>query len=81
MAFQPGDIQLLHNHTILHDRTAYEDSPEPSLKRHLLRLWLAAPAARPLPDSFLDWYGSVELGARGGIVVPGARLNAPLTPV
>ena len=40
MDFQPGDIQLLHNHTILHSRTAYEDWPEPERKRHLLRLWL-----------------------------------------
>ena len=47
MEFQPGDIQLVHNHTILHDRTAFEDYPEPERKRHLLRLWLAPPSARP----------------------------------
>ncbi len=28
MEFRPGDVQLIHNHTILHDRTAYEDWPE-----------------------------------------------------
>jgi Taurine catabolism dioxygenase TauD, TfdA family len=28
MSFMPGDIQFLHNHTILHARSAYEDWPE-----------------------------------------------------
>ena len=44
MEFRPGDIQLLKNSVILHKRTAYEDWDEPERKRHLLRLWLAAPA-------------------------------------
>jgi Taurine catabolism dioxygenase TauD, TfdA family len=38
MTLQPGDIQLLSNHTIVHARTAYQDGTGP--KRHLLRLWL-----------------------------------------
>jgi hypothetical protein len=41
MQFQPGDIQLISNHVILHARTAYEDWPEPERRRHLLRLWLS----------------------------------------
>src|SRR6202171_4322499 len=49
MELQPGDMQFVHNHTILHDRTAFEDFSEPERKRHLLRLWLAPPKARPLP--------------------------------
>lgn len=81
MAFQPGDIQWVHNHTMLHDRTAYEDWPEPERRRHLLRLWLAAPNARPLPDIYKQRYGSVAIGNRGGIVVPGTRLSAPLEAV
>jgi hypothetical protein len=43
MEFRPGDIQLLKNSVILHKRTEYEDYDEPARKRHLLRLWLAAP--------------------------------------
>ena len=39
MELQPGDVQLLSNHTILHARTAYEDDPR--RPRHLLRLWLS----------------------------------------
>ena len=42
MEFRPGDIQLLNNSVILHAREAYEDDPEPSRQRHLLRLWLAS---------------------------------------
>ncbi len=80
MQFEPGDMQWVHNHTMLHDRTAYEDWDEPEKKRHLLRLWLAAPNARPLPPIYADRWGSVTIGDRGGIIVPGTRLNAPLEP-
>ena len=81
MEFRPGDMQFVHNHTILHDRTAFEDWPEPERKRHLLRLWLASPGARPLPQAYAERYGSVEVGNRGGIICEGTRLHAPLGPV
>lgn len=81
MDFRPGDIQLLHNHTILHSRTEYEDWPEPERKRHLLRLWLAPASARPLPPVFAEVYGpDLTPGRRGGIICPGTRLHAPLRP-
>jgi len=80
MDFQPGDIQFLHNHTILHSRSAYEDWPEIERRRHLLRLWLCPPDARPLPPVFAECYGGVEIGDRGGIVCKDTRLHAPLTP-
>jgi hypothetical protein len=41
MQFAPGDVQLVSNHVILHARTAYEDAPDPTRQRHLLRLWLS----------------------------------------
>jgi hypothetical protein len=41
MDLQPGDIQLLSNHSILHARTDYEDHDDPAERRHLLRLWLS----------------------------------------
>jgi len=81
MELRPGDMQFLHNHTCLHDRTAFVDWPEPERKRHLLRLWLAAPGARPLPEVFAARYGSTEIGARGGIICEKTRLHAPLEPV
>lgn len=80
MAFEPGDIQLLHNPQILHDRTAFEDWPEPERRRHLLRLWLCPPDGRPLPPYYAERWGSVEIGNRGGIRVPGSALTVPLSP-
>lgn len=78
MEFRRGDVQLVHNHTLLHDRTAFEDWPEPERKRHLLRLWLAPPQARPLPIVFAERYGSVIPGDRGGVVAQNGRLVAPV---
>jgi hypothetical protein len=79
MRLAPGDMQFVHNHVLLHDRTAFEDWPEPR-RRHLLRLWLACPGARVLPPAFAARYGSIEIGDRGGIVVPGTRPCVPLEP-
>lgn len=81
IGFQPGDVQLVHNHTLLHDRTGFENWPEPERHRHLLRLWLAADGARPLPPVFAQRYGTVTVGDRGGIIVKGTRLHAPLEAV
>jgi hypothetical protein len=77
MELQPGDIQLVHNHTILHDRTAFEDYLEPERKRHLLRLWVAPPNARPLPDVYAERFGSITPGDRGGVAVPGSTPTIP----
>ena len=78
MDFQPGDIQLLHNHQILHSRGDFENWPEPGRQRHLLRLWLAPPEARALPEVFAPRYGSVAPGARGGVVLEGTTFKVPL---
>ena len=78
MAFLPGDMQFLHNHQILHSRNDFENWPEAERHRHLLRLWLAPSAARPLPAIFAPRYGSVVPGERGGIVVSGTRPRVPL---
>ena len=79
--FQRGDIQFLNNFVMLHTRREYEDWPEPARKRPLLRLWLAVPGARPLPKIYAERFGKVDIGDRGGIIVPGAVLNAPLEAV
>jgi hypothetical protein len=76
--FKPGDIQLIHNHVILHDRTDYQDWPEPERKRHLLRLWVCPPNGRPLPPAFAERYGGTEVGNRGGIVLTGVTMTTPL---
>lgn len=78
MELQPGDIQLVHNHTILHDRTAFEDYPEPERKRHLLRLWLAPLGARALPEVYAERFGSITPGCRGGVAMTGIKNKIPL---
>jgi hypothetical protein len=79
MRLAPGDVQFVHNHVMLHDRTGFEDHEGPGQRRHLLRLWLAAPGARELPPAFAARYGSLTVGDRGGIVVPGTRFTVPLS--
>lgn len=79
MAFEQGDIQLLHNHQILHSRNDFENWPDPKLQRHLLRLWIAPLLARPLPACFDSRWGGVIPGDRGGIMLPGAHLSVELT--
>ena len=77
--WQPGDMNFVHNHQILHARTDYEDYPELDRKRHLLRLWLSTNDGWELPPVFAEKYGSIEQGKRrGGIHVPGMELTAPL---
>jgi alpha-ketoglutarate-dependent taurine dioxygenase len=45
---QPGQTLLLHNRTVLHARTDYEDWPEPTRRRHLLRVWIDASELLPV---------------------------------
>jgi hypothetical protein len=78
MQLQPGDMQFVYNHGLLHDRTGFRDWPEADKKRHLLRLWLAMADDRPLPECFKQRYGSIEIGNRGGIIVRDTKLNVPL---
>jgi hypothetical protein len=72
MDLHPGDVQWVHNHQILHDRTGFLDDPDPARRRHLLRLWLCPPVGRALPPAFAERYGSVEIGRRGGVVARAA---------
>ena len=63
----PGDVQLVHNHSLLHDRTAFVDDARPARRRHLLRAWLAVDGDRALPPVFAQRYGSIAVGDRGGV--------------
>lgn len=57
MELRRGDLQLLNNHVTVHSRTAFVDHEDPALRRHLMRLWLATPAGRPLAPEFANRYG------------------------
>ena len=39
-SLEPGQMLFVNNHWILHNRTAFEDHPEPERRRHYVRLWL-----------------------------------------
>ena len=67
MMFQPGDLQLVNNHTCFHARTAFTDWPEEERHRHLLRMWLSVPNSRDLSPAFTTIYRDTTGGAvRGG---------------
>jgi len=70
--FLPGDIQFLNNYVTLHARRGYEDWPDESRRRHLLRLWLDDPQGRLVPREQRE-------GVPGrGFIVAGVRPNVPL---
>ncbi len=68
MYLEPGDLQIINNHVMLHSRTDYIDFEEPDQKRLLFRLWLAPPDSVRLPASWGNSFRSVKPGTvRGGI--------------
>lgn len=78
MQLEPGDMQFVYNHSQLHDRTAFVDWPDADKRRHMMRLWLAMEGDRPLPECFIQRYGSIEVGNRGGIITKKTVLHAPI---
>jgi hypothetical protein len=54
---RPGDAVFFNNLTVLHNRTAFEDSEVEAEKRHFLRLWLVAHEPRPVCDSLRIYEG------------------------
>ena len=79
IAFEAGDMQFLHNHTVMHSRQAFVDFPEPERRRHLLRIWLLTHDGRPVPPVFYERNGSPETARRpGGIVGADTALRVPL---
>eukprot|EP00884_Botryococcus_braunii_P012120 jgi/Botrbrau1/20909/Bobra.0135s0040.1 len=79
LSLQPGDLQLLCNHNLVHTRSAFTDYEDIDQKRHMLRLWVAPLEDRPLPNVYLPWSCSGRLtpGVRGGKSV-GDALTVPL---
>ena len=75
MSFAPGDIQFVNNHVIYHARRAFEDDPAEG-GRLLLRLWMAVPNSRALPEGHEILWRNIAAGApRGGI---GQTQTAPV---
>jgi hypothetical protein len=57
MEFRKGDIQLINNFTTIHARTAYVDGPDPTLRRHLLRIWVKLRERRPIGPYYAEYEG------------------------
>jgi len=77
--FEPGDMQFVHNHVIMHSRQGFEDFDAIAERRHLLRIWLLAHDGRPLPDAFYGRQGDRQSVQRpGGIFDVDTRTNVPL---
>ena len=75
MSFAPGDIQFVNNHVIYHARSAFEDDPAEG-GRLLLRLWMAVPNSRALPEGHEVLWRNIAAGAlRGGIGQTGVAVG------
>ena len=79
LALAPGEIIVCSNHSLVHGRTAFEDSDQQRHKRHLLRLWLTSrsPRARPLPPHYADTREHAATYARRCKGVEPVRAAAP----
>jgi hypothetical protein len=55
---EPGHAIFFNNCTMLHNRTSFEDDPDPARKRHLLRLWLMLDGRRPLAPAVHAYKGT-----------------------
>ncbi len=70
MTFEQGDIQILNNYVTLHSRAAFEDWPDGTRKRNLLRIWFNARGGRKLDPKFADRY---NMGPRTPMRLKGER--------
>ncbi len=59
MMLERGQMQFINNYTTLHARTEFVDFADPTLKRHMVRLWLTAKEERRTVDPaiFKDYQG------------------------
>ena len=62
---EPGEAIFFNNCVLLHNRTAFEDHPEPARRRHLLRLWLMLDGRRPLSPAVHAYKGTRGIVGRG----------------
>ena len=63
---EPGEAIFFNNCMTLHNRTAFEDHPDPARKRHLLRLWLMLDGERPLAPAVHAYKGTRGIVGREG---------------
>ena len=56
MDFQPGDLQLLNNYTVLHWRTGFIDGVDAAHRRLLYRFWVNVPGSLPIDPAMAAGY-------------------------
>ncbi len=69
--FEPGQMQLMNQHVTYHGRTAYADDLAAGARRSLLRIWLAVPESRALPECCAVQWGPTAPGSLRGGAIPG----------
>jgi hypothetical protein len=75
--FEVGDMQFLNQHVTYHGRTQFVDDTASGARRVLLRIWLATPFSRMLPEGNAVQWGDTRAGAlRGGALVGRTALLA-----
>jgi hypothetical protein len=79
---EPGEAIFFNNCVLLHNRTSFEDHPDPARKRHLLRLWLMLDGARPLAPAVHAYKGTVGIPDRAdaSTYYTGDATLAPIDP-
>ena len=63
---EPGHAIFFNNCTMLHNRTSFEDDPDPARRRHLLRLWLMLDGLRPLAPAVHAYKGTTGIRGHAG---------------
>ena len=63
---EPGQMIFFNNCVMLHNRTSFEDDPDPARKRHLLRLWLMLDGGRPLVPEVHAYKGTTGIVGHEG---------------
>jgi hypothetical protein len=71
----PGDL-LFRNPQLVWKQASRAEEPATEETRHLLRLWLAMPNSRALPESFRALFGETAAGAPRGGVQPSGHPGA-----
>ncbi len=64
MDLQPGDIQLVSNHCVVHARSGYIDDDDPACRRHLLRLWLSFDESPGIAETWNRTRSKIGLAAQ-----------------
>ena len=58
---EPGHAIFFNNSMLLHDRTTFDDHPDPARKRLLLRLWLMLDGLRPMTAEVHAYKGTAGI--------------------